>query len=343
MAATGGPSLFLDACRRRPTPRPPVWFMRQAGRYMKDYRDLRAKHSILELAKTPELACAVTLQPVRRFGFDAAILFSDILLPLEPMGARLRFAPAPVIDNPVRSARDAARLRPCAPREDLSRVLKAVSLLRRELGRTPLIGFVGAPFTLASYLIEGGPSKDFIRTKAFMNSEPDAWAGLMRRLSRMGADYLSAQVEAGCRAVQVFDSWAGALSPAQYRGKVLPYSRALIAAAQKSGAPVIHFGTGTAGFLRDFASAGSDVVGVDWRVDLAQAFKICPGRAVQGNLDPAVLAGPLPALKKEAAGILRAGRGRRGFIFNLGHGVLPQTPEANVRAVVELIRRFGRP
>jgi len=339
MAARAGSSLFLDACRRRPASRPPVWFMRQAGRYMKEYRDLRARHSILELAKTPELACAVTLQPVRRFGFDAAILFSDILLPLEPMGARLRFAPAPVIDNPVRSAQDVARLKPCSPGEDLACVLKAVALLRRELGPTPLIGFAGAPFTLASYLIEGGPSKDFVRTKAFMAAEPAAWQSLMRRLVKTCADYLAAQTEAGCQAVQIFDSWAGALSPEQYRRGVLPYSRALIAAAQKNSVPVIHFGTGTAGFLRDFASAGSDVVGVDWRMDIAEAFRVCRGQAVQGNLDPALLAGPLPALKKAVLDLLAAARGRRGFIFNLGHGVLPQTPEANVLAAVELVRR----
>ncbi len=338
MAASGAPSIFLDACRRRKTTRPPVWFMRQAGRYMKAYRDLRQRHSILELAKTPELACEVTLQPVRRFGFDAAILFSDILLPLEPMGASLRFAPGPVIDNPVRRAADVKKFKPCDPGTDLACALKAVALLRQELGPTPLIGFAGAPFTLASYLIEGGPSKDFYRTKAFMEAEPAAWDLLMNKLVKTAAGYLQAQIEAGCQAVQVFDSWVGALSPGQYRRKVLPYSRYLIAAVQKSGAPLIHFGTGTAGFLRDFSSAGSDVVGVDWRLDIQDAFKLCPGQAVQGNLDPATLAGPVPALKKSVAGLLSAACGRRGFIFNLGHGVLPQTPEANVQTAVELVR-----
>ncbi|MHB2026407.1 MAG: uroporphyrinogen decarboxylase [Elusimicrobiota bacterium] len=333
----GADPIFLRACRMKKTPRAPIWLMRQAGRYMKEYRALRTKHSILDLAKTPELACTVTLQPIRAFGMDAAILFSDLLIPIEPLGFRLRFCPGPIIDNPVRGAQDVRRLPKGSPGgPDFT--ARAVRLAARELGATPLIGFCGAPFTVASYLIEGGPSKDFLKTKSFMESESPAWDALMRILVLTLGDHLAAQIDAGCAAAQIFDSWAGALSPDQYRRKVLPYSRDLIAAARGRGVPVIHFGTGTAGFLKDFAATGSDVVGVDWRLDIADACRALPGQAVQGNLDPAVLAGAVKPLGKAAREILRAAGRRRGFIFNLGHGVLPQTPEDNVRRLVDLVR-----
>ncbi len=333
---------FLRACRRQPVDRTPVWFMRQAGRYMEEYRKLREKHSILELAHTPELACEVTLQPIRAFPLDAAILFADILLPLEPMGAKLRFSPAPTIDNPVRSAADVRRLKDFDAAEGLGYVAKAVALVRRELGgKVPLIGFAGAPFTLASYLIEGGPSKDFVKTKRFMHEESKAWDALMKKIRRVTADYLAAQVAAGAQAVQLFDSWAGALSAEQYRRFVRPHSAFVLAAAKKTGVPVIHFGTGTSGFLEDFASAGGDVVGVDWRVDLDAAWKRIGPRAIQGNLDPVLLLGGRAALKAGVMDVLRRARGRKGFVFNVGHGIMPQTPVDNVRAVVDWVHGWS--
>jgi uroporphyrinogen decarboxylase len=323
----------------------PVWFMRQAGRYMAEYRRLRQKWSILELAKTPELACQVTLQPVEAIGVDAAILFADILLPIEPMGARLRFSPGPIIDNPVRAPADVGRLKDFDVEEGLGYVFEAVRLVRRELdGRVPLIGFAGAPFTLASYLIEGGHSDYFRLTKAFMHEQPKAWERLMRKVRRVTADYLWGQVQAGAQAVQLFDSWVGALSPKQYRDHVLPHSRFVLESLRSSGVPVIHFGTGTSGFLEDFASAGSDVVGVDWRIDLDKAWKRIGGRAIQGNLDPVLLMGGCPPLKKAVQDILERAGGRPGFIFNLGHGILPETKPETVRAVVEWVHshRAGR-
>ena len=332
---------FLRACRRLPVDRTPVWFMRQAGRYMKEYRALRERHSILALAKTPELACEVTLQPVRAMPVDAAIIFADILLPVEPMGAKLRFSPAPTIDDPVRSAADVERLRLFEPEEGLACVLEAIRLTTRELKGLPLIGFAGAPFTLASYLIEGGPSKDFAKTKAFMHAEPKAWHKLMRKLAKITGDYLQAQAAAGASALQVFDSWIGALSPAQYRQFVAPHSRAALAGARRSGKPVVHFGTGTAGFLEDFAEAGGDVIGVDWRIDLSHAWKRIGARAIQGNLDPALLMAPRKALRSAVSQILAQAEGRRGFVFNLGHGIMPQTPPDSVRAVVDWVHEHG--
>ena len=331
---------FLKACRREAVDRTPVWFMRQAGRYMPEYRKLRERHSILELARTPELACQVTLQPVRAFPVDAAIIFADILLPMEPLGAGLRFSPGPVIDRPVRSAADVRRLREFEPREDLGFVMEAVRLARRELGDTPLIGFAGAPFTVASYLVEGGPSDGFVRTKALMHGDPRAWDALMRKLRVMTAEYLKAQIEAGAQAVQLFDSWVGALSPDQYRRFVLPHSRFVLEALRPLGVPVIHFGTGTAGFLEDFASAGGDLVGVDWRVDLREAWRRVGARGIQGNLDPVLLMAPRAALKRAVGEVLAQARGRRGFVFNLGHGILPQTPVESVRAVVDWVHAW---
>ncbi|MBI3551827.1 MAG: uroporphyrinogen decarboxylase [Elusimicrobia bacterium] len=341
MPSLQGAPRFVRACFRQKVDRTPVWFMRQAGRYMKEYRDLRKKYSILQLAKTPELACEVTLQPIRAMPIDAAIIFADILLPIEPMGARLRFAPGPVIDNPVRSAADVRRLKDFDSREGLSFVLRAIALARRELGPIPLIGFAGAPFTLASYLIEGGPSDHFLKTKAFMLEQPKAWDQLMGKVRRITAAYLKAQVEAGAQAVQLFDSWVGCLSPEQYRKCVLPHSRFVLSALKSSGVPVIHFGTGTAGFLEDFASAGGDVIGVDWRLDLDAAWGKIGARAIQGNLDPTVLFAAKPVLKSAVRDILARACGRKGFIFNLGHGILPQTPVENVKAVVDWVHAWS--
>lgn len=334
-------SRFLAACRRRPVDATPVWFMRQAGRFMAEYRRIREKATILEICERPELAAEVTLQPVRRLGVDAAILFADILLPARPLGLKLEFhkGEGPALAPPVRSARDVSRLRDFDPREGLGYVLEAVRLVRRDCP-VPLIGFAGAPFTLASYIIEGGPSDHYLRTKALMRSEPRVWRRLMSLLARVTARYLAAQVRAGAHAVQLFDSWVGALTPEDYRRHVLPYSRAVLRAVARTGAPVIHFGTGTAGFLEDFASAGSDVVGVDWRIGLREARRRVGGKVLQGNLDPAILASaPLPALKREVASVLREARGGP-HVFNLGHGILPSTDPGHVRAVADWVHEL---
>ncbi|MDE2039646.1 MAG: uroporphyrinogen decarboxylase [Elusimicrobia bacterium] len=332
---------FLRACRRQTVDKTPVWFMRQAGRYMKEYRELRRRHSILKLAKTPKLACEVTLQPARAMPVDAAIIFADILLPVEPMGVRLAFKPGPRLSPAVRSAADVERLRDFDPASALGFVPEAIRLCVERLGPTPLIGFAGAPFTLASYLIEGQPSAHFIRTKTFMQAQPKAWDKLMRKIRRITADYLCAQVAAGASAVQLFDSWIGALSPEQYRGFVRPHSAYVIEEVRRrTAAPVIHFGTGTSGFLEDFAQAGGEVIGVDWRIDLGRAFRrLGPSRAVQGNLDPVMLLGPKAALRSEVFRLLEQAKNRRGFIFNLGHGILPETPFENVAAVVDWVHR----
>jgi len=323
--------------------RTPVWFMRQAGRYMPEYRALREKHSILKLAKTPELAAQVTLQPVDRMDVDAAILFADILLPAQPMGFSLRFAPGPIIDNPIRSAADVRKIKDFTAQEGLGCVLESVRLIRKELaGRVPLIGFAGAPFTLASYLIEGGPANHFLKTKAFMHEQPQAWDMLMRKVRRVTSDYLKGQIAAGAQAVQLFDSWVGALSPSEYRRQVLPHSRWVLDSLSGLGAPTIHFGTQTSGFLEDFMAAGGDVIGVDWRIDLAQASRrVGKSRALQGNLDPVLLFAPRPVLKKAVLEVLKQAKGRRGFIFNLGHGILPKTPVDNVRAVVDWVHEHS--
>jgi uroporphyrinogen decarboxylase len=329
---------FLKACRRQPVDATPVWFMRQAGRYMEEYRELRKKHSILDLAHTPELAAEVTLQPIRAMDMDAAILFADILLPLEALGAGLTFEPGPRLAKPVRSAADVKKLPDIDVDETLGYVFKAIKLIRKELnGKVPLIGFAGAPFTLASYLIEGGPSKEFARTKTFMEDEPKAWDALMKKLRGITVEYLEGQVKAGAQALQLFDSWVGCLSASQFRRFVLPHSKWILDELKKTGVPTISFGTGTNGFLEDFASAGGDAVGVDWRIDLSSARKrIGAGRALQGNLDPVLLLGSRTALKKAVQEIL-AQAPEKGYIFNLGHGILPETPVDNVRAVIDWV------
>ena len=317
--------------------------MRQAGRYMPEYRAIRAKHTLLEICARPELAAEVTLQPVRALGVDAAILFADILLPLVPMGIELSFAAGegPVIRNPVRSAGDVVALRDVDPRESLAHVLETVRLVRGELdGATPLIGFAGAPFTLASYLVEGGSSRHHLRTKQLMYEDPRSWHALLGKLSRLAAGYLRAQVEAGAQAVQLFDSWVGCLSPADYREYVLPHTRPIFTALEPLGVPAIHFGVETATLLELLQDAGGDVIGLDWRIHLGDAWRRLRARrdvAVQGNLDPAVLFGPRPEVEKQTRAVLAEAAGEPGHIFNLGHGILPGTPVETVRAVVELV------
>ncbi|MFH1907276.1 MAG: uroporphyrinogen decarboxylase [Chloroflexota bacterium] len=338
-------SRFLAACHRLPTDATPVWFMRQAGRYMPEYRAIREKYSLLEICRHPELAAEVTLQPVRALGVDAAILFADILLPAIPLGVGLEFAKGegPVLQNPVRTMDDVRALRPVKAEADLGYVMEAIRILRGTLSGVPLIGFCGAPFTVASYIVEGGASREFLKTKTMMYSDPQTWHALMDKLSSVLTDYLLAQIRAGAQAVQVFDSWVGALSPADYVEFVQPYSRRLLQAAQATGVPVIHFGTNTATLLPLMKQAGGSVIGLDWRIPLDQGWQVIGhDRAVQGNLDPAALFAPLPELKKRIHDVLRRANGRLGHIFNLGHGILQNTPVENVKAAVEIVHDFGR-
>src|ERR1700742_1300479 len=336
-------SRFLDACRRRPTDVRPVWFMRQAGRYMKQYRDIRAKHGILEICKRPDLAAQVTLQPVEILDVDAAIIFADLLLPVEPMGLKLRFAAGegPVIDNPVRTSSDIDSLS-ISNTDELGYVGESIQLVRKALaGSVMEIGFVGAPFTMASYMIEGGPSRNFIRTKQMMYRDETLWRRLMGKLVDVLGAFGVMQVSAGARIIQVFDSWVGALGPDDYVRFVAPYSRALIERIRGAGVPVIHFGTGAAGFFRELHAAGGDVMGVDWRVNIDQAWMDISYRsAVQGNLDPAALFSPIPELRNRVHELLRRTGTRPGHIFNLGHGILPETPVDHVKAVVQMVREF---
>ena len=310
---------------------------------MKQYRDIRAKASILEICKRPDLAAEVTLQPVEVLDVDAAIIFADLLLPVEPMGLKLKFVSGegPKIDNPVRTSDDVDSLS-ISNTDELGYVGEAIQLVVRQLaGRVPVIGFVGAPFTLASYMIEGGPSKTFIRTKQMMYRDETLWRRLMGKLVDVLGPFALAQVTAGARAIQVFDSWVGALGPDDYVRYVAPYSRALIERIRTASVPVIHFGTGAAGFFRELHAAGGDVMGVDWRINIDQAWMDISYRsAVQGNLDPAVLFAPLPELKMRVHEILKRTGSRPGHIFNLGHGILPETPVDSVRAVVDFVREF---
>jgi uroporphyrinogen decarboxylase len=335
---------FLRACRREPVDVTPVWFMRQAGRYMPEYRAIREKYSLLEICYQPELAAEVTLQPVRALGVDAAILFADILLPVIPLGLGLEFAKGegPVIARPVRTLEDVAAMRDVDVETDLGYVMEAIRILRGELNGTPLIGFCGAPFTVASYIIEGGSSREFLKTKTMMYSAPEVWHALMDRLSNVLVEYLIAQIRSGAQAVQVFDSWVGALSPDDYEDFVLPYSQTVLAAAQEENVPVIHFGTNTTTLLPLMKRAGGDVIGLDWRIPLDEG-RAALGHdvAVQGNLDPALLFAPLPEIKKRVHDILRRANGRPGHIFNLGHGILQHTPVENVRAVVDMVHEFS--
>src|SRR6266699_6823234 len=337
-------SPFLLACRRQPTSVTPVWLMRQAGRYMPEYRAMRERYGFLELCKNPEAAAEVTLQPVERLGVDAAILFADILLVLEPLGVGLEFTKGdgPRIARPVRSAADVARLAPGVARAAVPFVFETVSLARKALGeRVPLIGFAGAPFTLASYLIEGGASREFLLTKRFMRAEREAWHVMLGRLAEITADYLNGQIEAGVQAVQLFDSWVGTLSPADYREFVLPHTRAVIKRLTPD-VPVIHFGVGTATLLPSMKEAGGDVIGLDWRVELGPTWeRLGYEVAVQGNLDPAVLLADVDAIRVAAREILDAAAGRPGHVFNLGHGIHKETPVEHVRALVDIVHELS--
>lgn len=336
---------FVRACRCQPTEYTPVWLMRQAGRYMPEYRALRARLGFLELCKNSEAAAEVTLLPVERLGVDAAIIFADILLPVEPMGVGLEFArgEGPVIHRPVRSAADLGRLADVDPRVATPFVFDAIRKVCGALGgRVPLIGFAGAPFTLASYLIEGGPSRHYLRTKGLMHGDAATWHALMERLVKLTVDYLNGQIAAGVQAVQLFDSWVGVLSPDDYREFVLPHTRTTIKGLT-AGVPVIHFGTGTAGLLPLMRVAGGEVIGVDWRVDLGDAWqRVGYDVAIQGNLDPALLLAKPAEIKRQVAAILERAGGRPGHIFNLGHGVLPETPVDHVVAMVEMVHELSR-
>ncbi|MCF0097451.1 uroporphyrinogen decarboxylase [Micromonospora sp. MH99] len=359
----GGPadSPFIRACRRRPGPHTPVWFMRQAGRSLPEYREIRASVPMLESCRRPELVAEITLQPVRRHGVDAAILFSDIVVPVAAAGIDLDIVPGtgPVVAEPIRTAADIERIRPIG-RDDVPYVDEAVRQLVVELGDTPLIGFAGAPFTLASYLVEGGPSRTHAKTKALMYGEPELWHALCGRLSEVTLAFLRVQIEAGVSAVQLFDSWAGALSEADYRRFVLPHSTAVLSGLvddysgsgrgdrraeperSPAGVPRIHFGVGTAELLGAMGEAGADVVGVDWRTPLDVAtHRIGPDKAVQGNLDPAVLLAPWPVVEAEVRRILAQGRAAPGHVFNLGHGVLPETDPDVLTRVVALVHEVS--
>lgn len=332
---------FLRACRREPVDATPVWFMRQAGRYMSAYRALRQRYSLLEICRRPEVALAVTLQPVDAIEIDAAIVFSDLLLPFTPMGLDFDFVKGegPHVSNPIRSAADVDQLRAFEPREALAHVLETIRLVRGELrGRVPLIGFGGAPFTMAAYAVEGGPSTSYSRAKSFMYSEPEAWHRLLDTFATMAASYLRAQVEAGAQAVQIFDSWAGALGRSDYREFAMPHTQKIFQSLADCGVPLIHFGVGTTALLPDFAAAGGTVIGVDWRQPLDEAWAaIGVDRAVQGNLDPTVLLGPKERIFRAADDVLGRAAGRNGHIFNLGHGVLPTTPLEHVQALARYV------
>jgi uroporphyrinogen decarboxylase len=329
---------FLRACRREPVDATPVWFMRQAGRSFAAYRSLRERYGILELAKTPELCAEVTLMPVNELGVDAAVVFADIMLPLEPMGVGLRIEPevGPIIERPIRSGADVAALRPFDPAE-VSFTLEAIRLVRREIeGKAGVIGFSGAPFTLACYLIEGRPSRDYALAKAFMYREPEAWRDLMDRLSTMVIAYLRAQVDAGANVVQLFDSWVGGLGPTDYATFVQPHVRRIFEALDE--VPTIHFGTGTAALLELMAEAGGDVIGIDHRVSLADAWgRVGPDRGIQGNLDAARVVAGWDATEVGARAVIAEADGRPGHVFNLGHGVLPDSDTSLLRRLVDFV------
>jgi uroporphyrinogen decarboxylase len=344
---TPAQSLLVRAARGHSGARPPVWFMRQAGRSLPEYRALRVGTEMLTACRTPDLITEITLQPVRRHSVDAAILFSDIVVPLVAIGLGVDIVPGtgPVVAAPIRTRADLAALRPLGP-EDVQFVATAVSQLVAELGPVPLIGFAGAPFTLASYLVEGGPSRDHARTKALMHSDPDVWHDLLGRLAGITAAFLRVQIDAGVSVVQLFDSWAGALSAADYAEFVLPHSRAVLSSLEDLDIPKIHFGVGTGHLLSLMRSAGADVVGVDWRTPLDEAARRVGADAdgpvvVQGNLDPALVLADWSVVEAQVRRIVTEGRAADGHIFNLGHGVLPDTDPAVLTRIVELVHSLG--
>jgi len=336
--------VLLKAARRQPTPVTPVWLMRQAGRYLPEYRAMRERHSFLDLCRNAEAAAEVTLQPVRRFPLDAAILFADILLILEPLGVGLEFArgEGPVIQRPVRAEADVARLKPIDVASSVGFVFDTVRAVRRELpARVALIGFAGAPFTVASYVVEGGASREYLHTKRLMYEAPAAWHRLLEILADATATYLNGQIDAGAQAVQLFDSWIGTLAPDDYRTYVLPHTRAVIRAL-RPGVPVIHFGTGTATLLPLMREAGGDVIGLDWRVPLDAGWAaVGHDVGVQGNLDPALLMAKPAVFRERVKQILARAEGRPGHIFNLGHGVHQHTPPEHVAALVDMVHELS--
>jgi uroporphyrinogen decarboxylase len=338
---------FLAACRAQPHDRVPVWFMRQAGRSLPEYRALRGEGSILDAIRQPALATQLTLQPVHRYGVDAAVLYSDIVVPVAAIGFGVDIAPGtgPVVGEPFRSKADLARLRPLEPERDTPYVLEAVAKVCAELpDDVPLIGFAGAPFTVASYLVEGQPSRTYTKTKALMHGDPDLWRALLDRLADLAIASLRSQIEHGARAIQLFDSWAGALSRADYEHFVLPASSKVFAAVADLDVPRIHFGVDTAALLGSFAAAGADVVGVDWRTTLSAARELTRpngAKALQGNLDPAICFAPWPVVADEVRRVLADNDGHPGHVFNLGHGVLPDTDPTILERVVELVHREG--
>ncbi|GAB5492684.1 MAG: uroporphyrinogen decarboxylase [Phototrophicaceae bacterium] len=339
-------SRFLRAARREPVDAVPVWLMRQAGRYMEEYRKLRKTYGILDIIKTPEMAREVTMQPINAFDLDAAIIFADILPPLEGMGLELEFikGEGPVIHNPVRTASDVDALIVPSAEEALWFTLEAIKLTREALDErgVPLIGFSGAPFTLASYAVEGGSSKNKINLKSMMYSDKDAWHKLMSKLATIAGDYLLAQAKAGAQCLQLFDSWVGELNPVDYRQYVQPYSKQALDIAKDAGVPLIHFGTNTNGMLTDIRDAGGDVIGVDWRIDIDKGAEILGDSvAVQGNLDPIALHAPWDEVEVRAKDVLDRMKGRDGFIFNLGHGILPTTPVENVKKLVDFVHEYS--
>jgi uroporphyrinogen decarboxylase len=337
--AQDAPDPFLAACRGEPGPYTPVWFMRQAGRSLPEYRSLRGTGNILDAVRRPDLAAEVTLQPVRRYGVDAAVLFSDIMVPLAAIGFGIEIRPGlgPVAEHPFRSADDLERLRPFEPASDAPWVAETVRIVVKELS-VPLIGFAGGPFTLASYLIEGRPSRDHLKAKSMMYAEPDLWRRLLERLADLAAASLRDQIDAGAQAVQVFDSWAGALSPSDYDRFVLPAAQRIFQGLPDTPVPRIHFGVGTGDLLASMHKAGADVIGVDWRVPLDEAARRAPGaKALQGNLDPAVCLAPWDAVESATRAVLAARPSGKGHIFNLGHGVLPETDPAVLERIVDMV------
>jgi uroporphyrinogen decarboxylase len=334
-------SVFLRATRGEPVDHTPVWYMRQAGRSLPEYLKVREGIAMLESCMNPDLVTEITLQPVRRYGVDAAVFYSDIVLPLKAVGVDLDIVPGvgPVVADPVRTLADVAAIPDLTP-DHVPFTAAAITSLVAELGATPLIGFAGAPFTVASYLVEGGPSKDHALTKAMMYGAPDVWDALLRKIATIDAAYLRVQIEAGASAVQLFDSWAGALTPDDYRQSVLPYSAAVLAAVADLGVPRIHFGVGTGSLLPLMAEAGADVVGVDWRTPLASAIPLVGDRAVQGNLDPTLVFAPTEVMTARAAEIIDAGRAAKGHVFNLGHGVLPSTDPDQLLRLTEFVHGY---
>jgi uroporphyrinogen decarboxylase len=335
-----GAERMLATARREPADRTPIWFMRQAGRCLAGYRALRERYDILTITRTPELCARVTLMPVEEFGVDAAVMYADIMLPLIGMGVPFSIDPGigPIIHEPVRNASDVDALRIVDPREANPELFEAIKLVRHELdGTTAVVGFAGGPFTVASYMIEGKPTKEFSLTKTMLHGEPDLWRRLMETLTEVTISYLQAQVEAGAQMIQLFDSWAGALSVAAYEAMVMPYSRRILEALSETGVPTIHFGTTTSHLLESMARCGSDVISVDWRLPLDEAWRRIGDRGIQGNLDPGVMLAPFDVVALEARQVLAQAGGRPGHIFNLGHGVLPDTSSDHLRRLAELV------